>query len=426
MENVDLTHHFYRTGKLGRMLGIGMIPVLPGDLIDMSLECRLDLSPLRQAISMDVRVDIDTFYVKDRYIYSNIEAMVRDGVDTAETFSTTDISAYKPLFIGHWSTLPAAKNDWYYKGPLDCYNRWYRPLSAEADPDVGAATISTAPWGSWSADDYKFGPPVANLPTQIWNVGIDRDLEDADFDVDTSNATMPITEIAQQKARLKTERNRQYHDYWYDEVINARGGSSTSESEDRPELLAQTTVFLGGENIRGTDNQALGAVSGRPGGDINHRLPAKFIPEHGTVWTFITVRYPHLSSEETHYQVRNPATYANRILDPDIVAAEPPVDLQIAHIFDSADTTVVQKMPFANYMRIHPSHVDPIFQNQFGFVFAKGTPAANIGENFYDVSIDDANFQSLQFNHFTIKMKSNVFVDRFIPSAEESIMAGTK
>jgi len=425
MENVDLSHHFYRTGKLGRMLGVGMIPVYPGDEIDMSLQIRLDMSPLRQPLSMDVRVDVASFYVKHRFIYSNFQAMVRDGVDTAETLSTTDISSYVPKFIGHWSTLPTAKPDWYHEGPLKIYNRFYRPLSAYADPDANQTTFATAQWGAWTTDDFLFGPRCANLPTQIWNVGVDRDLEDADFDVDVSGSTLDITKIFQQKMRLKTERNRQFHDYFYDEVIKARGGSADSESEDRPELIAQSTVYLGGENIHGTDNQSLGSIAGRPGGEINHRLPSRFIPEHGIVWTFITVRYPHLCAEETHYLVRNANTYLNSILDPDVTSAEPPIDLQLAHVFDTAASDVIQKMPYANWARIHPSHVDVLFQNQFGFVFAKGQPSANIGENYYDVSIDDSNFHSTQFNHFKVQMKSNVFVDRFIPSAEDSIMAGT-
>lgn len=427
METVDLSHHVYRACKLGRMMGVGMIPVYPGDQFDMEMEIRIDMAALRQPIGMDVRVDICSFEVPRRFTDSNWQAIVRDGVDTAETFATTDISSYAPTFIPHFSTLPASKPDWYWKGPLMIYDRFYKPLSAYADPDANRIQAFTdCEWAaSWSADDLAYGPPCANLPTQQWNVGVDRDLEDADFDVDTSGATLDITEIFQQKARLKTERKRQFYDYWYDEIIKARGGYADTESEDRPELIAQTTQYLGGENIRGTDNQSLGSLAGAHTGEIQHVVPSKFIEEHGVIWTFVCLRYPHLSSDETHYLVRNANTYKNSVLDPDVTAAEPPFDLQIAHVFDSSDTTVVQKSPYANWARQHPSHVDPLFENQFGFIFAKPLPTANIGENYYDTDIDDNNFHSTQFKHFKFRSKTKAFAERFIPPADGSIMAGT-
>ena len=143
--NCDLTHHVYRVGKLGRMLGIGMIPVYPGDEIDMDLEIAFNMSPFRRQLSMDARIDICSFYVPHRHVYSNWVAIIQDGVDTAETFATTDISSYAPKFIPHWSTLPAAKPDWYHQGPLDIYNRFYRPLSGYGDPDANKATFASAP-----------------------------------------------------------------------------------------------------------------------------------------------------------------------------------------------------------------------------------------------------------------------------------------
>lgn len=429
MENFDLTHLGYTNGKMGRMLGTMCIKTLPGDTFDISSSILINMAPYRRQIYLDARVDIATFYIPDRYHYSNLIDMIEDGVDTAETLSVDTYNSLTNLyFLPHWTTLPTSKPDWYTQGPLDIYNRFYRPKTSFADPGAGDITYSSVGWGtgSWLPDDLEYGPPVAKLPTAIWNSSVNRDLEDADFDIDSSGSTIDITEIYKQKARLKSERKRQFYSYWYEQIIKDMGGSSTMDAEPRPEMIWHDTQYISGENIRGTDNQTLGAIVGKGGGKITHRIPKKYIREHGTIFTFITIRFPEISVDETQYLIRNGAgTYKTLIGDTDIVEAEPPFDLQLDDIFDTSATTTIQKLPYGQWYRMHPSFASQKFKDQFGFTFAQGVPSTDIGENYYNYSISDENFQSQQFGHFMLSIKNNVFVDRHYPSASKSIFAGT-
>ena len=80
-------------------------------------------------------------------------------------------------------------------------------------------------------------------------------------------------------------------------------------------------------------------------------------------------------------------------------------------------------------MRIGSGHTQAMqikfFEDRAGFTFTQGVPSAtDLGENYYDVSIDDKNFQNTQYNHYQLAIKHNLFVDRNIPEAEESIFAG--
>jgi len=430
--NYDLSHHGFKVCKLGRMVGAMCIKTLPGDVFDINQQIIISMSPYRRQIMMDARVDVFTCEVRDRNIYSNFEAFIEDGVDTAETLSVDTFNTVGDLsFLPHWTSLPTSKPSWYVQGPLQIYNRYVMPKSSLADPGAADAltTYSSVPWGtgSWVADDLKYGPPAAQLPTAIWTSGINRDLSAADFDIDSSGSTIDLTVIADQQARLATERDRQFTSYFYDSVIKKRGGSASVDADVRPRLIMQTTQYLGGENIRGTDNQSMGAITGRAGGVINHVIPRKYMPEHGTLWTFVIVRFPPISTEETMFLQRVGAgDWKNLVADYRITESQPPIQLQEKDLFDSSATNDLVRVPFAHWYRMHPSFADAEFRDQFGFTFAQGVPTTDVGENFYHTDIDDANFHSTQLGHFTMSIKNNVSVDRFLPTADSSIFAGTR
>jgi len=424
----DLTHLGFQLGKMGRVTNTMCLPVLPGDVVDINQQIVINMSPFRRQIFLDARVDVCTFYIPYRHHYSNWTDFIEDGVDTAETLSTTDLSAYNPKFLAHWTDLPTTKPDWYAHGYLDIWNRFYRPKASFADPGAGDATWASVGFGSGSltADCLLYGFPAANLTNAIWNTSVNRTLEAADFDIDSSGATIDITAIAAQKARLKSERKRQFYSYYYEQIMQDMGGKTSIDAEPRPELVWQDTVYISGENIRGTDNQTIGSLVGRASGVVKHQIPRKYIQEHGTLWTMVVLRFPPISTQESHYLIRKGAgTYKTLVGDPDIVSQEKPVALQLADIFDSSSTTQISTIPYGQWYRMHPSYCNETFENNFGFTFAQGVPSNDVGENYYNTEIDDANFQSTMLGHYNMSIKNNVFVDRFYPSASQSIFAGS-
>ena len=427
--NVDCTHYGYSVGKLGRVLPLMYLPVYPGDIVDIQEQIYVNMSPLRRAIMLDANVSVVSFFVRHRHIYdTNWTTFIEEGYDTSETLATDTANNQDLEFMPGWisNAVQASKPKWYTQAYLDIWNYWYKPKAQYAVNTNDASWTSVPFSDGFSQDTLNYGFIAANMQNALWTQTVNKSLAAADVDLDVSGATLDIRDIEQQQARARTETQRDWFNYNYENIIDQLGGNAPIDAEPRPEKLWQDTQFMSGENIRLTDNQSAGGVVGRPGTIVNHMIPSRFIPEHGTIWTMLLVRYPAVSTKETHYLVRKTNDYKNAVMDPNVVMTEKPVELQIADIFDSASNSTLSYLPYGHWHRSHPTHVHKLYEDRLGFSFAKPVPTADIGENFYDISIDDANFQSTQLGHFNVQAKNNIFVQRCIPEADASIFAGMK
>src|SRR5438045_8548343 len=66
----DLSHLGFLAGQIGRLITISTTPVIAGDSFEMDAVGALRLSPLRRGLAIDSTVDIFTFYVLHRHVYS--------------------------------------------------------------------------------------------------------------------------------------------------------------------------------------------------------------------------------------------------------------------------------------------------------------------------------------------------------------------
>src|SRR5437660_6221092 len=66
----DLSHLGFLAGQIGRLITISTTPVIAGDSFEMDAVGALRLSPLRRGLAIDSTVDIFTFYVPHRNVYS--------------------------------------------------------------------------------------------------------------------------------------------------------------------------------------------------------------------------------------------------------------------------------------------------------------------------------------------------------------------
>src|SRR5438477_182963 len=78
----DLSHLGFLAGQIGPLITISTTPVIAGYSFDIDTIGALRLSPLRRGLALDSTVDIFTFYVPLRHVYSEqwIKFM-KDGVN---------------------------------------------------------------------------------------------------------------------------------------------------------------------------------------------------------------------------------------------------------------------------------------------------------------------------------------------------------
>src|SRR5690554_3051223 len=66
----DLSHLGFLAGQIGRLITISTTPVIASDSFEMDAVGALRLSPLRRGLAIDSTVDIFSFYVTYRNVYS--------------------------------------------------------------------------------------------------------------------------------------------------------------------------------------------------------------------------------------------------------------------------------------------------------------------------------------------------------------------
>src|SRR2546429_5340302 len=67
----DLSHLGFLAGQIGRLITISTTPVIAGASFELDAVGALRLSPLRRGHAIDSTVDIVTFYVPHRLVYSS-------------------------------------------------------------------------------------------------------------------------------------------------------------------------------------------------------------------------------------------------------------------------------------------------------------------------------------------------------------------
>src|SRR3989449_10840366 len=90
----DLSHLGSLAGQIGRLITISTTPVIAGDSFEMDAGGALRLSPLRRGLAITSTVDLFTFYVPHRHVYSEQWIIfMKDGVN-ATTLPTVNTTGY--------------------------------------------------------------------------------------------------------------------------------------------------------------------------------------------------------------------------------------------------------------------------------------------------------------------------------------------
>lgn len=416
----DLGHYAFQNGRIGSLMTLSTIPLIAGDVMSIDLAGIFRLSPLRRNLTVDARVDIFGFYVPYRQIYGQswIDFM-KEGIDEAQTFSGDALGteSYSALGGFHIGTRAA----WLLRGYNRIWNRYFRHPTDDSGIRADTATFA-------AGNARKYGIACAHMPS-IWNTPIDAEVDSSDLEVSTAGDVLDLTELAQQKARLKTERRREFFSQRYNDVMRREYGTSVNiDADERPLLIMRSSQWMSGYDVDGTGDATLGQYAGKSATLVRFRMPRRMFSEHGTLWIMALVRFPPIHNREMHYLAKkaNP-TFQEISGQPDVMANEPPGVVDLDDYFGDSTGHVADAgiAPFGQWYRHHPNSVHRDYHTLQGFTFLSGLLTTKDLARYVDSNAYDTVFQTTQLGHWQCQSRIEVDAERCVPPVEASIFAGT-
>jgi len=417
----DLSNRVFTVGAIGSLQTLASIPIVAGDSVAVDLQAVVRLSALRRTLPADAQIDTFAFFVPHRHIYgSDWTDHMKAGVDSAVSLATYTSSTGGINCVGENIDLDDVVPKYLLAGYARIWNFYFRnPTSNDLLDDDHLVDADT--------NARTYGVQCAHLPA-IWNTGVDDTIASADRQYTVTGGVFDIPDFASQVARLKTEITRDYKGVRYFDLINEIFGSYvTQEMDQRPYLLYHNQSYISGFDVDGTDQASLGFQSGKAISRTGLSFPYKFFAEHGCLWIMAVVRFKPDVATERHYLTHAaPApSYAQIAGDPDEIMKHEPYAATTAMHFTDGDSTVLNKIPWAQWYREHHPNIHPKFKDVAGHCFMVGAPGTTAKAYYTTHDLYDSVFNSLMMKHWQIQAACKVHAFRVIPPPMRSIYAGT-
>ena len=417
----DLTHYVFQAGLTGRLLTLNTIPVEAGARLALDMAGVVQMSPFRRNLTMDARVDFVSFFIPHRHHYGQewIDFIIQ-GVDENVTFTGYTLPEDAPTsYLGGDYRGEVPK--WLVDGYVMIFNRYWRVPTYDED-------ILPLGWYPPAKLSRRYGRQVTYLP-RIWNTGTKTEVTPEDYMVGVSGNQLSLLEFAQQKARLRSERVREWFGQRYNDVMQRVYGTSVNvDADQRPTQLSRTMQWLSGYDVDGSDDATLGSYAGKGQVSFNHRIPARVYNEHGVIWTVVALRFPSVHMDEVHYLTKkvNPS-YKEIAGDPAILVNEPPEKVNLNDYFSGVGMADdVGNAPYGQHYRMHPDHVHVDYKTIDGFPFI-GTRFSSRSASQYVVKDDyNRSFQTQQLGHYQVRARCGVMKWSPVPPVDASIFAGSR
>lgn len=435
---------------VGRLQTLSVIPVLPGDSLQLSIDSIFRLAPTRKEIVSECQFDVFGFYVKHRHRYlEDWEDWIQGGVDYVPSFFTTipiaDAAHRNPVYLGLnqcGATLPELL-PWGYNF---IYQRYFAvpSTSTNGDGQGGFENLDWYPQAEAGADNTRlYGRLAARLPhimngaskVQGLNAdGFDVNLDEDDRQVDTSGNFLDLASLAQTQARYKSELDRAFFASFYSDIMEKTWNQFiTTDQDNRPELLFREKRFISGTEIAGTDDATLGSFVGKTIDRVTFSTRRKAFTEHGYVWIMALPRYPLIHTDEGHklIQQTNPS-YIDMIAERTIVAGQtyqnfaPEQWLTVQQPF--TPTAALAEPPVQHY-RFQPNRVHPHFKEIPGYPFTQFSSGDidDYAPYFYHTDEEYADtFQTSQLGQAQLHALINCTKFSLLPPAITNIYAGAR
>ena len=425
--------------EIGRLKTHSRYYVAAGDALQIEFAGLFMLAPLRRRMLMDCRVDVFVFYVPHSHVYGadDWHQFIEEGIDNGVTFpgvANTDSSRLDYLaFNDSASTVPKHV----VAGYNQIHNEYFRDPSDRATDQVLAD--DSIPGQGPGRD---FGRFITKLP-RAWTTlnrrsihitGVDdgrRETNAADRSVSVASGdVIDVREIDRTRARFHSELSREFFGDRYRDVLRRDWGTYPRIFQDpRPELLWREKLWMGGRDTSGTDDATLGTSQSQGATIVSFRMPRRSFPEHGIVWLLSAIRFPPVSSGERHWlDTKVDLSYKEMACDRMIMSAEPPLDYEAKHFFNSevapSQSKAMGRGPYGLWHYEQPHYVHPLFVSNLGFPLIDAMSNHELDNAQIQPDIYGDIFHSAQLGNCTLQAEVDVTHYSCCPDPMRSIFSG--
>lgn len=419
----NLDHFCLVSGKVGRLQTVTSLPVYAGDSMNISLSMAMSLSPLRQPLAIDPRIDFYAFYRPHRHQYGSLwTQFLSEGVDESVTFPFDNITQGKNGDLEILGQRVGGNVPKYlYGGYREIYNRYFRdPSSAEfgiTDPN------------DLDEDQRKYGIRCCHL-FRPWNGGLadlDASIRES-MEVDVNSNKIDVLSIDDARAEYGTKLSREWFNQAdrYTDLMKAVWGTSVNtDADERPTILAEKGFWMNGQVVSGIDEVGQAAMTGSTFVRANFGFPRRRFREHGCVYVMALVRYPPIIFDESNTRALRPNPEYHQIsADYDVLKYRESRDTLASDFWLGGDgSNYLRHLPDNHHYRWAANRVTKDFEKLEGFPILE--PKSRIGP--YINSNDyDKIFRNHALGHWHLQGMANVGVIRNVPDAKQSIFTGAR
>ena len=430
----DLSHQVHTVGDVGCLQTISHIPVVAGDSIGVMIDGVFRLAPLRRNMTMDAKITIGAWFVPHRHVYGDDWInFIKQGVDETVTLAEGP-SLYAQHYLGLNNPLIGPSPKWITAGYNRIWNRYWRIPTRDEDILSDTYRHGPDPGAQGSVRRGEVGVPVAKLKT-IWNTGVKTEVDADDHNVDInvlgSTGKLDIIDLEKTKARLRTERDREWFGQRYSDVMDKVWGAGVNvDADERPTLLGKNEFYLSGYDVDGTGDASIGQYVGKSAGLGGFNMPKKYFNEHGVLWIMAVLRFPSVHIHEQNYlDSKAQPTYLDIAGDPDIIGVERPkthVINDFVRTNNVAGNVQTLNIPAGQHYRYNTNRVHPRYDELKGYMFQDEDFQTQKDILYVNPSNYDDAFQTDQLRHWNASMNIMVDADRPVPGPLSSVYAGSK
>lgn len=363
MGRFNLSHDHTLTGNMGKLIPIGCLEVLPGDVFRMQTSVMIRTAPLLAPVMHPVYIRIHHFFVPNRIVDPDWEDFItttdgRDATNPTVTLSTGSLADHFGLEVVNGDDIVAHPvraynmiwNEWYRDQDLQsaisqdqqtlqdvAWGRDYftkaRPSAQQGTavpiPITGASTVplqgirfdntdrgggtgvSSKYTGPGGGDAETYPPDNGSLLRALY--GDETASEGPYVNIDgTGSVDVNQFRAALYKQQLSEERQR--YGSRYEDLQRSFGVRPQDSRLQRPELLAGASRPVRFSEVVATaegTNVEPGDLYGHGLGMCTHRPWRRMFPEHGFVLTLMSVlpRTQYMNMVPRQFLRVNPTDY---------------------------------------------------------------------------------------------------------------------
>jgi len=408
-------------GKIGRMKVLRQLILYPGEKLSLKLKGNCRIAGLRQQTSVYTHVKVDAFAAPLRWFYTAFPDYLKEGTATAKTIPvqtgtdwTANRSNISGLGIGH---INADFCKWFSQMPIAVWNEWYRWA------EDSKVSLTSPPISFYQSQGQK----CVNLPSAASRMHDAPVFDATEYQV-PSATVLDVRDLELYKARFaqaaETDWNSQErYMVFMQDVFGAPGSNEVDQVPIRLKRGAELSVMP--RDMYATDGGSLGEIMSINNFQVNHIWDDFVAKEHMIICIIQLVRFAPIMEDGVMpgiYPAHTP--YFIYQGDPNIIGAKKPNAVVSREVDGDGDSTIIGYLGSGWQMREGYNHVDSVISNINQFPLLDGQ--AGTAASYRDASlVNEATFRSTILHHFFLDYDFTCDVQSRVPSAGESIMAGS-